>query len=249
MSIQKIVIADPERNFIELLQERIDSDENMGLIGTADDGFELLKLVRTHDPDVLIMDISLKNGLALFPYIRHRIKSLKILVISALLDDYTAFLESEYGVRFFDKASCRADDLIECMAEEIPRTGSLNRDKTLDAEISALLRHLGVPAHIKGYSYLRTAIKTVVINPESMRAVTKNLYPDIAKLYATTAVCVERAMRNAIEVAWSRGNVDCLQNFFGYTVNPHMGRPTNSAFIATVADMICLQRDGNMMLA
>ena len=122
-------------------------------------------------------------------------------------------------------------------------------DGALELRISGMMRQLGVPAHLKGYRYLRKAIIIAMKDPAVMDGVTKILYPDIAKYYGTTASCVERAMRKAIEVAWERGNIDFLQHYFGYTVKPQMGKPTNSEFIATIADILYLQQDHSELLA
>ena len=114
--------------------------------------------------------------------------------------------------------------------------------ENLDIEITNIIHEIGVPAHIKGYLYLREAIKIVVNDIELLGAVTKELYPAIAKKYNTTSSRVERAIRHAIEVAWSRGKVDTINNLFGYTIHNGKGKPTNSEFIAMIADKIRLKQ-------
>ncbi|MCR3760210.1 sporulation transcription factor Spo0A [Clostridium felsineum] len=119
--------------------------------------------------------------------------------------------------------------------------GSSNKAVDLESEITSIIHQIGVPAHIKGYMYLREAITMVVNNMELLSAVTKELYPSIAKKYNTTASRVERAIRHAIEVAWSRGQVETINKLFGYTINNGKGKPTNSEFIAMIADKLRLK--------
>jgi two-component system response regulator (stage 0 sporulation protein A) len=116
-----------------------------------------------------------------------------------------------------------------------------NAPKSLDASITSIIHEIGVPAHIKGYLYLREAIAMVYHDIELLGSITKVLYPDIAKKYNTTASRVERAIRHAIEVAWSRGNLDSISKLFGYTVSMSKAKPTNSEFIAMVADKLRLE--------
>ena len=111
----------------------------------------------------------------------------------------------------------------------------------LEAMVTAIIHEIGVPAHIKGYQYLREGIIITVQNMDVINAVTKVLYPEIAKRFGTTASRVERAIRHAIEVAWDRGDIETLQKYFGYTVNSAKGKPTNSEFIAMIADRLQLQ--------
>lgn len=114
-------------------------------------------------------------------------------------------------------------------------------DPELRVQVTEILHHIGVPAHIKGFHYLRDAIILAVEDPDIINAVTKRLYPGVAKAYSTTSSRVERAIRHAIEVAWDRGDVDILNSYFGYTVHNVRGKPTNSEFIALIADRISLQ--------
>ena len=246
MDTVKIVIADREHAFCDLLSRWLVSERNMKVIGTAEDGWELLRLIHERDPDMLVMDLSLSNGLVLFPYIHQRMNSLKILVTSDSGNDFPESPTPASGVYYYRKRKYQMEELLEYMRDisgqfTAPEKNELRLSSTLETRITLLLREFGIPANIKGYQYLRKAIQMAVESPESMNAVTKVLYPDIAKCHGTTASCVERAMRNAIEAAWNRGNVECLQKYFGYTISPHAGRPTNSEFIATLADVLYLQ--------
>lgn len=122
--------------------------------------------------------------------------------------------------------------------ERLKKTGIIERDT--EVVISDIMRQIGVPAHIKGYQYLRTAIDLSINDEEMLESVTKLLYPTIAKMYSTTSSRVERAIRHAIEVAWDRGDVEVLSSYFGYTIQSDRGKPTNSEFIAMIADRIRL---------
>ena len=124
--------------------------------------------------------------------------------------------------------------------------GFVERDT--EVVISDIMRQIGVPAHIKGYQYLRTAIDLSINDAEMLEGVTKLLYPTIAKMYSTTSSRVERAIRHAIEVAWNRGDVDVLSSYFGYTIQSDRGKPTNSEFIAMIADRIKLSMRSNQMM-
>ena len=115
------------------------------------------------------------------------------------------------------------------------------REHNLESDVTEVIHEIGVPAHIKGYQYLRDAIVMSVNDMDMLNSITKVLYPTIAKKYQTTSSRVERAIRHAIEVAWDRGDLDTLQRFFGYTVSNTKGKPTNSEFIALIADKLSLQ--------
>ena len=130
---------------------------------------------------------------------------------------------------------------VEVDSEPIVQKVTENKPVDLETEITSIIHEIGVPAHIKGYMYLREAISMVVNNVELLSAVTKELYPSIAKKYNTTASRVERAIRHAIEVAWSRGQIDTINKLFGYTINNGKGKPTNSEFIAMIADKLRLK--------
>ena len=246
MSTLKIAIADPDSDFCELLAGHIRFRRNMELVGTADNSESLSKLLREKRPNVLIMDLAMENSSALLSCIQEAERPVKILAFFRTPDGIVIPVISGLRVSPSGQESGQIVDLIEGMGERLPNTSApdTDPDREMEARVSSLLRQLGVPAHIKGYRYLRKAIIIVMKDPEILScAVTKILYPDIAKYYGTTASRVERAMRKAIEAAWDRGNIDYLQHCFGYTVNSLVGRPTNSEFIATAADMLSLKQD------
>ncbi len=123
----------------------------------------------------------------------------------------------------------------------VAQSQNVDFGQQLEYRVTKLFQQIGIPAHVKGYRYLREAVLLTVNNTGILKAVTKELYPEIAKRYETTPSRVERAMRNAIELAWNRGAVDVLDNLFGCSINPERGRPSNSEFIAWVTDRICLE--------
>ena len=137
-------------------------------------------------------------------------------------------------------AGCNQPAQLQGGGEETPRADA--RGETLERTVTSIIHEIGVPAHIKGYQYLREAIMIAVEDIEVINAVTKILYPEVAKRFGTTASRVERAIRHAIEVAWDRGDLETLQKYFGYTVSNAKGKPTNSEFIAMIADRLQLQR-------
>ena len=229
----KIAIADQEQDFCNLLIRRLASERNMRVVGSAEDGWELLPLIQRCSPDILIMDLSLSNGLVLLPYIHRRKSTLQVLVLSDPVSEFPEPASPELGIYYYRKNKYQIEDLLQYLRDILgylsaPSQSGPGRNESLETRITLLLREFGIPANIKGYQYLRKAIQMAVESPETMNAVTK-------------AGGVERAIRNAIEVAWNRGNVECLQKYFGYTISPNVGRPTNSEFIATLADMLCLQ--------
>lgn len=239
MRVLKIVIADTDPSFCKLLAGNICFKNSLEILGVSSDGEKAVQLIRERKPNVLVMNPKVKNSAVLLSYIQESGGRLKTLAFSQTRRLFIVPLSSEW-----DSGPCGAPaaDLSGYM-EAILELAATEQNNALELRISALMRQLGVPAHLKGYQYLRKAIILALEDPSVMEGVTKILYPDIAKYYGTKAGCVERAMRKAIEVAWDRGNVDFLQHYFGYTIKPEMGKPTNSEFIATVADILRLQQD------
>ena len=246
MSTLKIAVADPDSDFCELLAGYIRFQKNMEIIGTATNGESLVKLLREKAPNVLVINLAVENSVSLLSRIHEKDRTLKIFAYFHTADGIVIPVIPGWGVSSSGQTGDSIVNLLKYMNEGLPGTSGAHTDADLgvEARVSSFLRLLGVPAHIKGYRYLRKAIITVMRDPEMMScSVTKLLYPDIAKCYHTTASRVERDMRKAIEAAWDRGNIDYLQHCFGYTVSSLVGRPTNSEFIATVADMLVLNQD------
>jgi two-component system response regulator (stage 0 sporulation protein A) len=262
----KILIADDNREFCDILTKFLSMDDDFQVIGVAKDGLEALDKITETTPDVLILDIIMPHldGLGVLEGL-HKLelqKIPKIVVLSAVGQDKITQKAIELGadyyvVKPFDfkvfikrlKQIIGLENSTESIVKndyiKIPATksSSINTTRSLEARITNVIHEIGVPAHIKGYSYLREAIAMVIEDMELLGAVTKELYPNIAKKYNTTSSRVERAIRHAIEVAWNRGKIDTIDNIFGYTVNNNKGKPTNSEFIAMVADKLRLEME------
>ena len=172
------------------------------------------------------------------------------LVTSGFITDYVAMTVSNLGVQYLMMKPCDMTALVERL-EEIRASQAAKRpallrrpaqpEPNIESMVTGIIHEIGVPAHIKGYQYLREAIVIAVNDMDVINAITKVLYPQVAKTFGTTPSRVERAIRHAIEVAWDRGDLDTLQRFFGYTVSNTKGKPTNSEFIALIADKLQLQ--------
>ncbi|SCG83323.1 Stage 0 sporulation protein A homolog [Proteiniborus sp. DW1] len=258
-----IVIADDNKDFCCILSDYLATQEDVEVVGIAKDGLEALELITKQRPDVLVLDIIMPHldGLGVLERL-HNLeleKFPKVIVLSAVGQDKITQRAINLGadyyvVKPFDfdifmkrirQVTGTTPAIIERRKQiEVPTSliNTANSHKSLEAKITNIIHEIGVPAHIKGYLYLREAITMVVDNVGLLSAVTKELYPNIAKRFNTTPSRVERAIRHAIEVAWSRGKVDTINNLFGYTVNTDKGKPTNSEFIAMVADKLRLEQ-------
>lgn len=246
----RILVADPNADFRKLLVDRLESEEGFEVIGSTDDGLEALELLKGRKPDVLLMDMVLNrlDGSAVLREMQASSGENRpaVLVLSYFYNESTVTEARELGVNFFMLKPFDMQSLInrirgfDTKKEAVGpiRTG---RNVNLETTVTNIIHEIGVPAHIKGYLYLREAIILAVRDMDVINAVTKVLYPSIARTFSTTASRVERAIRHAIEVAWDRGDLETLQSFFGYTVSNSKGKPTNSEFIAMIADRLQLQ--------
>ena len=213
------------------------------------DGRLVLQEVRAAKPDLLLMDAFLTNldAIGVLEALRDFRREHPMLVLVSCPLDHPA-LEAQvlaagadyYFLKPFDPsvAAARIEQLTQWNAHQ-PDVQT-NRNARLEVVISEIMREIGVPAHIKGYEYLRESILLTVQDPDLMHAVTKALYPTVAKANKTTSSRVERAIRHAIEVAWDRGDIDVLSSYFGYTIQNSRGKPTNSEFIAMISDKLRL---------
>ncbi len=243
MSTTKILLADADEEFRILLADILNGETDMEVVGSVGDGEEALKLVCGGTADVLVMDLVLSgiDGLELLRQIGdlsgHRPT---VLVVSGFTRGNVVNQAAALGADFFMTKPCRMDSITERI--RLLRVEAASGRQSLETLVTAIIHEIGVPAHIKGYQYLREAILIAVEDMDVINAVTKVLYPEVAKRFGTTASRVERAIRHAIEVAWDRGDLETLQRYFGYTVNSAKGKPTNSEFIAMIADRLQLQQ-------
>ena len=228
----KVLIADNSNQFAAQCQKELET-QGYEVSTMENDGAKVFDAIAKQKFDVILMDVFMTNEDAvdvLEYYQTHTVEKPIIAVLSTIsseeLEKQTMSLGADY---FFIKPISPAQV-----------------EQDMDVVISDIMRQIGVPAHIKGYHYLRTAIKYCLDDSEMLSSVTKILYPSVAKKYKTTSSRVERAIRHAIEVAWDRGDVDVLSSYFGYTIQSERGKPTNSEFIAMITDKINLSMRNSM---
>ncbi len=210
------------------------------------DGKVVLDSIKNDQPEVVIMDAVMTNydAVEVMSKLKAGGGALPKFIITSAYDN--AFLERqvvEAGASYFVQRPFDNDMMLRRAQKLLSGDLADDMDQPHDLEVvvTEIIHQLGVPAHIKGYHYLRTAILMSIDDAELMESITKRLYPSVAKEFSTTSSRVERAIRHAIEIAWDRGNIDTLNSFFGYTVNTCKGKPTNSEFIALITDKLRLQ--------
>ena len=244
-----VIIADNSEEFCTNLTSALQRADGFQIMGTANDGELAIRMVTERRPDILVLDLMLakQDGLSVLKAIAGLDRKPVTLATSRFVTDYVASAAANLGVRYLMLKPCDMTALVERL-EEI-RGGEAQRQigsprqnaASIESMVTSIIHEIGVPAHIKGYQYLREAIIIAVGDMDVINAITKVLYPQVAKTFQTTPSRVERAIRHAIEVAWDRGDLDTLQRFFGYTVSNTKGKPTNSEFIALIADKLQLQ--------
>ena len=230
------------KNCAECLKER-----NVEVVPSAKDGRQLLLDMEKYHPDVVIMDLFMTNLDALG--VLEKAKTLPLnphpvfMVMSSFDNPQLAEEAVTKGASYFFIKPFDFDMLADRVLSSVRPLGESRirrMDNNLEIQITDILHEIGVPAHIKGYHYLRESILLAVREPEIINSITKLLYPTVAKKFSTTSSRVERAIRHAIEVAWDRGDIDVLNSYFGYTIHNERGKPTNSEFVAMIADKLRL---------
>ena len=240
-----VVLADASEEYRTILKKTMESTGEFQVVGSTGSGAEALRLVQQLYPQLLIMDLVLPelDGFGLLKQLQSMgDRAPRTIVVSAFCVQRTVSQAVQMGVWYLLSKPCSEESLLELMrqaAQSQQETGDFS--PALEGQVTAIIHEIGVPAHIKGYQYLREAIMMSVEDPDMLGSITKVLYPTIAKRYQTTSSRVERAIRHAIEVAWNRGKMETLDNLFGYTISTGKGKPTNSEFIALIADRIRLQ--------
>ena len=262
----QVGIVDDNRDFCDVVSDFLGKQENMDILFIAHDGMEALQAFRNGmEPDVLILDLIMPhldgfgvleelNSMELYNYPR-------IIMTSAIGQDSIIQKAMAMGAKYYlvkpinlnmlTKRINQMDD--SSLSQYIHQRETANLRKSLvlkdalmsnelEIDITNIIHEIGVPAHIKGYQFLRDAITLVVTKPEFLNAITKELYPTVAAMNNTTPSRVERAIRHAIELAWNRGRLETLESLFGYTIKNDKGKPTNSEFIAIIADKLRLER-------
>jgi two-component system response regulator (stage 0 sporulation protein A) len=251
----RVALADDNREFAELLKEYLSSQSDIEVIGVAYNGGEVIDLLKERVPDVLVLDIIMPHldGLGVLEQVQElNIQPIpKIIMLTAFGHENITQRAVELGASYYILKPFDMEVLthrirqMQGVTSTPSRKFTLNtqthRSNHLDANITNVIHEIGVPAHIKGYLYLREAITMVYYEVDLLGSITKSLYPRIAEKFNTTPSRVERAIRHAIEVAWSRGNMESIRSLFGYTINVTKAKPTNSEFIAMVADKLRIE--------
>ena len=244
-----VLIADSAEDFSTALTAALQRGSGFQVVGTAADGEQAIRMITERKPDILILDLMLpkKDGIGVLKAISAMERKPVTLATSAFVTEYVSAAAANLGVRYLMLKPCDLSAVVERLeelraGESLRLSTSRRGGKTsIESMVTSIIHEIGVPAHIKGYQYLREAIIIAVNDMDVINAITKVLYPQVAKTFQTTPSRVERAIRHAIEVAWDRGDLDTLQRFFGYTVSNTKGKPTNSEFIALIADKLQLQ--------
>lgn len=255
--MSKIIVADDNKELLEMISEFLKMQNDVQVVKTFSRGKDLLTHLETESADFLLLDIFMPeiDGITILTELKNNPKyhrPTKIIMLTAFNTESIMLKASSLGADYFIVKPVDLTNLhkvIQSLEQETTAVGSSinlkgtdksKDDKNLDSEITELLHEIGVPAHIKGYMYLREAITMVYNNVEILGGITKILYPTIAKKFKTTSSRVERAIRHSIEVAWNRGNVDAISSIFAYTISYNKSKPTNSEFIAMIADKLRL---------
>lgn len=248
-----VVIADDNVNFSEEIKQYFTDNTDFKVVGVAPDGVEAIKLVEMTKPDFLLLDIVMPelDGFGVLSALSAFEEKPKIIMVSGLATDGFVTKSLRLGANYFMAKPVNYEKLAEYMSEmlsldsesaheDMPKSIS-HPSRSLDEKIANIFISVGIPAHIKGYQFLREAIKMAVDSPDIINNITKKLYPSIADKFDTSSSKVERAIRHAIEVAWNRGKIENINTIFGIKVYTENDKPTNGEFIALVADKMILE--------
>ncbi len=248
MNRKKILLSDDATDFRNSCKEKL-QEKGYEVILRKRDGFEVLSAIQDEHPDLVIMDTQMRHvdAIAVINTLSSESQLPYFIITSSFTNDFTekmlTRLPNCHIMLRPIAVSALVDrvDAICTMEDNSNHTASADNEQQREIIITDILHQVGVPAHIKGYHYLRKAILIALADMKVIDSVTKELYPAVARYFDTTPSRVERAIRHAIEVAWDRGDVDVLTNYFGYTIQNTRGKPTNSEFIAMIADRIRLK--------
>lgn len=250
----RVAIADDNKEFCQVVGEFLARQEDLELAGVSQNGAEVLEMVAQQRPDVLILDVIMPHldGIGVLERMTREPREYrpKVITLSAFGHDALTQRMLALGADYYILKPFSLDVLAQRIRQLASgQTGGLEPGvpavaagaRNLDLEVTRIIHEVGIPAHIKGYLYLREAILMVIEDVGLLSLVTKELYPSVAHKYKTTPSRVERAIRHAIEVAWNRGNLSAIHRIFGHTVSKDRGKPTNSEFIAMVADRLRME--------
>lgn len=239
--LPKIYIADGEESngLIEYFKE----NGNFEFVGSSSDGLQVVQDISSLRPDILVMEVVLANldGFAVLDQLRSlKDKMPKVFFVSNLSHSGFVTKAIQSGASYFMVKPVSAENLENRIFEVINNDNHKDGSKQLDERISNIFISIGIPAHIKGYQFLREAVKLAVEEPEIIGSITKKLYPTIAERFETSSSKVERGMRHAIEVAWNRGKIENINNIFGLKIYNRNEKPTNGELIALIADKMIM---------
>ena len=262
----RVLIADPNEDFQQLMKNLLSQEPDMEAAGTSVDGSDALAKIEALHPDVVLLELVQPrlDGMGVLRKLAEKESAPPVLVLTGFVNAHVVTECANLGAAYFMSKPCDTAELMQRLRQSaqagrkpLPVTASrvsaaapepkAADNASLESVVTDIIHEIGVPAHIKGYQYLREAIILTINDMDAINAVTKVLYPEVAKKFSTTPSRVERAIRHAIEVAWDRGDVETLQKFFGYTVSGIKGKPTNSEFIAMIADCLSLRRKQGKM--
>ncbi len=253
-----VAIADDNERMLELLCDIVSNDKELNLVGRATNGEEVYQIIKEKEPDVVLLDLIMPkmDGISLMEIVsmdKDMKKRPSFIVISGISQERITEDAFEKGASYYILKPFNNDVILQRIKNLRKRKTNVTAftersvqqetkpQEDLETCVTNMIHEIGIPAHIKGYHYLRDAILMAIEDMDVLNAITKVLYPTVAKKNQTTSSRVERAIRHAIEVAWSRGKLDTLEALFSYTVSNGKGKPTNSEFIALVADTIRLR--------
>ena len=249
-----VAIVDDNPHIREILSSFLSLQEDMEVIGTANDGIRGKELILRHRPDVVILDMEMPqlDRLGVLEQLsKAELEQMpSIICLSAVGQEELVRRAIDYGAKYYMIKPFDFEMVLKRIREvaggqrmrDLPPAAKAQSGKSVEEKITNIFLIIGIPAHIKGYHYLREAIRLVVEDNDIINRITKELYPGIAKKFNTTPSKVERAIRHSIDVAWSRGKVENINQLFGYVVYDRNDKPTNGEFIALVADRLCMDQ-------
>ncbi len=251
----KVLMIDDNANLIKKVHEYFKGHAVINLAYEATDGNKAMELIKDHqqDYDLILMDllISEKDGIEILEEMKNNGIEKHIIILSSYKKEYSVQMASKYNIDYYMLKPFSLESLekriLEIVNLEEKNHNSEKIENNIQMAISKLLHSLGVPSHIKGYQYIRESIYLMYNSKEMIGGITKEIYPEIALRFDTTASRVERAIRHAIEVSWSRGDYELMEEIFGHSVDYDRAKPTNSEFIATLADR--LRIDQNLIMS
>ena len=244
----KVLMVDDNVNLVGMVKEYFKNHDVISIDYTANDGLEGMKVIEENkdEIDAVILDLIMpnKDGMYVLEMMKSRKITLPVIVATSYNASDVIREVSEYGVNYFILKPFELSDL-EKRIYGITKKENNNKNidfytSNLQVAITKMLHELGIPSHIKGYQYIREAVNIIFENPSVIGGITKELYPELAQKFNTTTSRVERAIRHAIEVSWNRGNLDFMEEIFGYSVDIDKAKPTNSEFMVTIADKLRL---------